>query len=769
VHWLKILDTTVFRFINDSLVNPFFDWLMPFASGNKFFVPAIIIAGIIFLWKGGRRARLCGLMLALIIWPGDSFIANTIKHAVARPRPFVQLDNVRVYGKRTSPDPEAKKKMERIGAPANRPGYNSFPSSHAANWFAATMIFFIYYRRSWRVCLPLACLVAFSRLYNGVHFPSDVLAGAIIGAGYAVAGVWAINALWIFAGRKWFPLWWKKLPSLVNAECGMRSAELEKQTVADSELRTPNSTLEQHWLNLGYTIILFTLFLNLVYLASGLIELSEDEAYQWLWSKHLALSYYSKPPMIAYLQFAGTHLFGDTEFGVRFFSPVISAVVGFLLLRFFAREVSARAGVLLLLILQATPLLALGSILMTIDPPSVLFWAAAMIAGWRAVQPDGKTSQWCWAGLWMGLGFLSKYTELFQILCWAVFFILWKPSRIHLRKPGPYLALLINALCSLPVLIWNAQHGWITVTHVAERGGAGHAWHPTLRFFLDFIGEEFVLLNLFFFPAMIWAAIAFWRRKRNDARLIYFFSMSAPLVIPYVLLAFRARVLPNWIAPAVVPMLCLSVIYWDEFLQRSRALRIFQTIGIVGGFAFVALLHDTNVIQKFAGKPLPPKPDPLTRVRAYDAMAKIVGEARDKLLADGKPVFIICGHYGKAGEISFYLPEAKTNVAAHPLVYYQTTGKPENQFYFWPGYHESRKGENAIFVREVGMPPLVNGWFWKWLRGEKNLDAEPPQSQPAPEIITNEFESVTDLGFTNALYRGRVFHILQLYECRNLK
>ena len=764
MHWIKIADTAVFRFINDSLVNPVFDKLMPFASGNKFFVPAIFVAGIVFLWKGGRRARLCGLMLALIVWPGDSFVSNTIKHAIARPRPFVQLENVRVYGKRTSPDPEAFRKMERIGAPADRPGYNSFPSSHAANWFAATMIFFIYYRRSWRIFLPLACLVAFSRLYNGVHFPSDVLGGAIIGAGYAVAGVWAINSLWIWAGRKWFPLWWKKLPSLVNAE-------LEKTTPADSALSTPHSAIENHWLNLGYAIILATLLLNLAYLASGLIELCEpDEAYQWLWSKHLALSYYSKPPMIAYLQFAGTHLFGDTEFGVRFFSPVITAIVSFLLLRFFAREVSARAGVLLLLILQATPLMALGSILMTIDPPSVLFWTAAMLAGWRAVQPDGKTSQWCWMGLWLGLGFLTKYTELFQLLCLAIFFVLWKPARIHLRKPGPYLALLINALCSIPVLIWNAQHGWITLTHLAERGGAGHPWEPTLRYLWDFLGSEEVLLNLFFFPAMIWAAIAFWRRERNDARLIYFFSMGAPLFLCYLLLSFRARVLPNWIAPAVIPLLCISVIYWDKFLQRSRALRIFQTIGIVGGFAFVILLHDTNLVQKIVGKPLPPKPDPMTRVRAFDQVAKIVGAARRELIAkDGKPVFIIGGHYGITGLITFYLPEAKTNAATRPLVYCISTEKPESQFNFWPSYREKCKGQNAIFVREIGGPPLVKGWVWKWLRGETNLLAFQPQAQPAPEILTNEFESVTDLGLTNALYHGRVFHTLQLFECRNLK
>src|SRR6266436_1273135 len=162
--------------------------------------------------------------------------------------------------------------------------------------------------------------------------------------------------------------------------------------------------------------------------------------------------------------------------------------------RFFAREVSARVGVLLLLMATATPLLAAGATLMTIDPLSVLFWTAAMLSGWRAVEL-GSTRHWLWTGLWMGLGFLSKYTALFQWLCWAVFFILWKPGRALLKRPGPYLALLVNALCALPVLVWNAQHAWITVTHLEERGGLDTQWRPTLQFFRDFVLAEAGLLH----------------------------------------------------------------------------------------------------------------------------------------------------------------------------------------------------------------------------------------------------------------------------------
>ena len=771
MHWLHALDIGLFRFVNRTLSNSVLDVLMPFVSGQGskgFFLLAAVAAAVAVLWRGNARARLCVLMLALILWPGDSLVCNTLKHAIARARPPGVLEGVRLPGRQernyTSADAAMGDRVLIAERGAVKLSYTSFPSSHSANWFAAAMILLIYYRRSGWVMVPLASLVAVSRIYMGVHYPSDVLAGAVLGAGYAAAGVWLLNRLWQGIGKMWFPLWWEKLPSLVYAEQGMRSVELENPDAVQS-------AIGQHWLRLGYLVIAAVLLARLAYLRSGSIELSGDEAYQWLWSKHLALSYYSKPPLIAYTQWLGTHLFGDTEFGVRCFAPVIAAALSWLVLRFFAREVNARAGFFLVLILAATPLMAVGTTLMTVDPLSVLFWTAAMLAGWRAAQPDGKTSDWLWTGLWMGLGFLSKYTELFQWLCWAVFFALWKPARIHLRKPGPYLALLVNLICATPVLLWNAQHHWSTVTHVANDAGAGQPWHFTFRFFNDFMASEAFLLNPVFFLAALWAAIALWRQPVRDARLVYFFSMGAPLFLVYFLFTLHSRVLPNWIAPSVLPLFCAMVIYWDARWRSDKpgVGKCLMSAGVVFGVVFAVFLSETDLVQKIAGRPLPPKPDPLTRVRAYAGVARLVGDAREKLLAEGKPVFLIAGHYQLVGEISFYLPEAKTNVAENPLVYFPSTDQPVNQFFFWPGYDGQRVGQNAIYFNEIGGPPLVRGWFFKWLGGETNLLRYEPKPEPAPPQLLREFDSVTDLGLRDVLYRDRIFHTIQLFECRHLK
>jgi membrane-associated phospholipid phosphatase len=748
VNWLQQLDVAGLRFINQTLSNSAFDAWMPFVSGNKYFFLAVFIATALLLWKGGVRGRLCVLMLILIVGPGDGIVCNLVKNAIARPRPFLALDDIHVL----------------VGRGASF----SMPSSHAANWFAATMILLVYFRRSWWIMLPLACIVSFSRVYNGVHYPSDVIVGAVLGAGYSAAGLWLFNSLWQWIGPKWFPLWWVQLPSLVP------HAALSIGTKGKATEAAPDSSdVDRHWLRLGYGFIIFSLVAKLAYINSGLVELSGDEAYQWMWSKHPALSYISKPPLIAYTQFLGTALWGDTEFGIRFFSPIIGAVIGFLVLRFFAKEVNARAGFFLILIVSATPLMALGSILLTVDSLSVLFWTAAMIAGWRAMQPESGIRPWLWTGLWLGFGFLSKYTALFQWLCWAMFFVLWKPARVHLRRPGPYLALAINALCTLPVIIWNHQHGWITVSHVVNHNAnLDEVWRPTLRYVLEFLGAEWMLLNPVFFIAILWAAIAFWRRHRHDPRLVYFFSMGAPLFLSYFLFSFRSRIMPNWIAPSVLPLFCLMVIYWDTIWRLGKQtliLKPFLRVGLIVGFVGVAVLHEADLVKHVVGRPLPPKPDPMTRVRGYAASAKLVNKARAQLLAEGKPVFIIGGHYQTASLLTFYLLEAKTNVVRDPLIYYLSSDVPENQFFFWPGYKETHKGENAIFVRELPPPPLVSDWFFRWLKGERHLIRLSRKGRPAPQSLLDEFESVTDRGQVNAIYRGRVFHTYQIFECRNLR
>ncbi len=726
--WLQSLDVAGFRFFNQTLSNPVFDWFMPFLSWNKLFIPGVILLAIWLVWKGGARGRLFVGMTLVVIAIGDGFICNSLKDGIGRLRPFNDIaDAIVLVGKG---------------------GSGSMPSSHTANWFSAMTVAFFFYRKSVRFMLPMACLIGFSRVYLGVHYPSDVLVGAMLGVVYASAICLGLNRLWEAAGGKWFPIWQAALPRLAPDGEGELRPTRSVEDENDRERAPRMATMEQHWIRLAYLLIAVVLFARWGYLAADKIELSEDEAYQWLWAKHPDLSYYSKPPFIAYAQWIGTSLWGDTAFGVRFLSPLIGAILSLVVFRFLVRETNLRVGVWMLLIPLATPLLGVGTILMTIDPLNVLFWCLSLMAGWRALQED-SLKHWIWTGVWMGCGFLSKYQLPFNLMCWAAFFILWKPAREHLRKRGPWVALAIAAVFTLPVLGWNAQNEWITLTHLGERGGLDRAWTFKPNFIWDFALAELGLLNPVFFLATIWACVAVWRRHRGDQLLMFLFSMSVPLFLFFFCYTIKSRVQPNWIAPSIVPMFSLAAIYWERRCREGLPkVGKWLAIGWVLGAVPVVLLHDTNLVQKASGHYLPAKVDPLRRVRAWRSTANIVEAERSRFESEsGKPTFIIGGHYGISGLLTFYIDEARRDPKDEPLVYYQSAETPKNQFYFWPTYrtNSAMAGMNAIYARKI------------------------PVDEPAPERLLGEFESVTSLGLTNVLYRGREFRTIQLFECRGLK
>ena len=244
--WLLSLDTAIFRFINERLNNPFLDAIMPQFAGNAWFIPLLIVLAGWLVWKGGPRGRLLLLMLVVVIALGDGFVINTIKRALLRPRPYTAISDV-------------------VLSPAvGKGGSGSMPSSHTSTWFAATLIALVYYRRSWRFMLPLAGVMAFSRVYLGVHYPSDVLVGAILGAGYAAAGVWTLDYLWCHAGRHWFPIWWSRLPSLVTPTPA--GADTQPQFTKHEA-----GIIDLQWLRLGYLVIA-VLFITRLFLMPALIK-----------------------------------------------------------------------------------------------------------------------------------------------------------------------------------------------------------------------------------------------------------------------------------------------------------------------------------------------------------------------------------------------------------------------------------------------------------------------------------------------------------------
>src|SRR5262249_53899231 len=166
-------------------------------------------------------------------------------------------------------------------------------------------------------------------------------------------------------------------------------------------------------------------------------DLSFDEAHYWMWSQRLAPAYFSKGPGVAFAIRASTAIFGATEFGVRFWSPLLGAGTSLILYYFTRRLFGGAVGFWAVVALNVTPIFAIGNLVMTIDPLSIFFWAASMFTLWLGLErtPNGS---WYWpiTGLLVGLGFLSKYTNALALVSIVLLLGLIPRWRCEFKRAG---------------------------------------------------------------------------------------------------------------------------------------------------------------------------------------------------------------------------------------------------------------------------------------------------------------------------------------------
>jgi undecaprenyl-diphosphatase len=177
---IQNIDKWLFYAINKGMANTLFDRIMPFITTNTnwFLVYAFLFGWL--LWKGGSKGRITAIILIITIIIVDQVNSFVLKDIFSRLRPCQVLDNVRLL------------------MPCG--GGKSFPSSHAANNFAAAIILSYFYKQYKWVYFSIAIAISFSRIYVGVHYPFDVLGGIIFGVS---VGLIIIN-LWKIISVKWF-------------------------------------------------------------------------------------------------------------------------------------------------------------------------------------------------------------------------------------------------------------------------------------------------------------------------------------------------------------------------------------------------------------------------------------------------------------------------------------------------------------------------------------------------------------------------------------
>jgi len=455
------------------------------------------------------------------------------------------------------------------------------------------------------------------------------------------------------------------------------------------------------------------------------LDLVGDEAHYWECGRSLDWSHYGKGPGAALVIRIFTLLLGDAVWVVRLPAVLLAAGTGWLIFLLGRTFYGERAGLVAVVAASVMPLFAVGSILMTIDPLSVFFWAAAALTFWKAVEQPGRKRFWVLTGLCIGLGFQAKYTNAAELISFLLFLLLVPEKRRLLLSRGPFLLLGMVLLLMVPILLWNAFRDWIGALHVLEGGDFNRGFRPNFGKFAGFWLLQAIVVSPLMFLAMLAGAVHPEKSSRVHGSF-YLQCLFWPLFLGYAWVSLNKTANGNWTAPALVAGLALgagwALARWEN---GRRGWRIFFGAALVVGLVLTALLHDFL--------PLRFKNNPLDRAKGWKDLAVEAQKVRERIGAD----FVVADEYQTASLLSFYLPD-------RPRAFTPDWPQVMTQYSLWPSYREAfPEGSTGLYVAE--------------------------QPNPLPPIA-RDFESVRVVG----TYRrsswgepmGPTFHF---YECRGLK
>ena len=462
------------------------------------------------------------------------------------------------------------------------------------------------------------------------------------------------------------------------------------------------------WRLAALAIAVYAVALRIVF--QGNIDLIPQEAYYWNYAQHPALGYLDHPPMVAWLIWLGTSVFGDTEFGVRIVATLAWLTTAFFMFRLTKNLFGQTAAFLALMLLSVFPFYFLIGILTTPDAPLTAAWAGALYFLERALRAKDARA-WLGVGVCVGLGMLSKYTIALLGPATLIYLLADPRSRLWLLTKWPYLCAGVVAVVFTPVIAWNTNHDWASFQFQGSR-----------RWFQSTL--EFSLPTLVLFMAALLGPIGISlaghavsrmvrlpaRRFLREAGMFVFIFTLAPLSV-FVFYSLLHPVKLNWTGPvwlALLPAMANVVVKAIRKGDRPRFMASLQITTALSIVAFALLLHYLALGLPLIGHTGKLRGLPV----AWEEFGAEVGRIKANLEAEtGQPPLLAgMDTYNVASELAFYStgPATLETVTSQNLF-----GRNGLMFDTWYS-NRSSDGRDVILVsvKEAGVSDDgLSAWF----------------------------------------------------------
>jgi hypothetical protein len=392
---------------------------------------------------------------------------------------------------------------------------------------------------------------------------------------------------------------------------------------------------------------------------------------------------------------------------------------------------------------------------------------AAMVTFWLALERSPKFS-WHWpvTGLLIGVGFLCKFTNALELVSILVVLALVPRLRREFKRPGLYLLILAFALCTLPPIVWNDQHAWITLAHLRSRGSLDRSLglHPLEL--LGFLAMHFLVFSPFLFLGLAWAVVANWRRAHQHFKVLFLVWFGLPVFAFYFIMSINKQAAPNWDALAFLSFSVLAAAYWHERIATSPGWRRFAVVAVLVGVGLSLLPLGTDILRSVHIRIF--RRDPADAGRGWKSATAAVEKLRTEFeTKTGERLFLIADQRDRASELSFYLRDKRVEGPGHPPVYIVESQDFENQFSFWPRYDQLveapsnvPQAEGEVYTEEGGFNPF---------EGRSALYVQSSRTDELPHNIRAAFGSTEKVATIEVHRFGTKMREWKVFLCRNYR